>query len=166
MSGSRGSPARLDEKTRELIAEARRHLDAADTAQAKADEHKWAAAERLWRLDREVGLSQREIGEGVGRSERTVRLARDVWERFRGDPPHARPTYTEATYEVDPRIAPGPTHERVARNVLKSPERRRAVIESLTPDELEEVQEAVVEARFSQPHTDLSEHREAFRRAE
>lgn len=83
-----------------LIAEARQHLDAADERQRSADDEKWAAAELLWRANKEHGVSQREIAERVGRSVFTVNRHIAVWEIGRVSAHKQRPTFTEAYYEV------------------------------------------------------------------
>lgn len=129
------------------IAEARERWDAIDDRQRSVDAEKWALAELLWRLNKEDGLAQREIGAQVGRSHKTVGYYVAVWERHLGNA-HSQDarSFTDAYYEMR---GPSGSRQGIAdREVRKAArERPEAIAEAIkqAPPEMQrKIADAIV----------------------
>lgn len=101
-----------------LRREARAELAAAEKDEASANNHRWAAAERMAALA-DSGDSHRVIAEHVGLDQRRVGRYIAVWRRHGGaDPPH-RPRWTDAMIEEDPAQSAESMRRRAVRQVAR-----------------------------------------------
>lgn len=83
----------MDSETRKLIESAKRDFLAIDT-------RGYALAEKLWKLNKEKGISHRDLGDIFARSHSTIGRYVRVWEKWNCAVPAERPSFTTAYYEV------------------------------------------------------------------
>lgn len=118
----------MTKRADQLLREAAKFLASAEQKQSKADDDKWAAAERMWKVNKEEGISQREIAGAVGVSEETVRIyVNIITER-----PNGRwETFTDAYYSIRSGATPGEREERAVERVARErPEIIARVVEA------------------------------------
>lgn len=118
----------MTKRADQLLREAAQYLAAAEQKQSKADADKWAAAERMWKANKEEGVSQREIGTALGVSEETVR----IYVNITAERPNGRwENFTEAYYASRSGATPSEREDRAVERVARErPEVIARVVES------------------------------------
>lgn len=101
----------MTERAEELLAKAKRLLDA-------ADDSSWQATEALWRAHFEEGVSQREIARQIGRHPRTVARHIELWETH-GLAAAPRQPFAEA-YGQLPGSSPADRRRRETKKLIES----------------------------------------------
>lgn len=115
----------MTNRAEKLLREAAQELKLADGQQRKADDHKWAAAERMWIANKEEGVTQREIAVAVGVSQSSVHDYVSIW----SDYDRNQVSFTEAYYGVRSDATPEATEGRAIERVLR--ERPEVIAEKI-----------------------------------
>jgi hypothetical protein len=126
----------MNQKAQKLLNEARALLASAEESQVAVDEAKWAAAERMWKANREEGVNQEEIGRAVGLTQTLVSRYVRVWELGTKYARPKRPSFTEAWYELLPEAAPDARREGYAKKALREADEETVeeIVAALPPD--------------------------------
>ena len=88
----------ITDRALDLLNEAKEYLTSAEDKQRDADADKWAAAERMWKANKEEGATQREVARITGISQPTAQRHIALFQTWSDSGLNQKPSFTEAFY--------------------------------------------------------------------